>query len=272
MWIDTHNHLQDERLAADLDAVVAAMGAAGIDGCVANGTEPHDWGAVAALARRFPGFVHPSFGLHPWKVRGAAGDWKEKLLERLHEFPGAGVGEIGLDLWIRDADLEAQTAAFRWQWEQAVRLGRPLSVHCLRAWGPLFDQMATLPPHPGRVLVHAFGGSSEVAARLVNAGCYLGFNGYFLQARKAAVAEVFAALPAERILLESDAPDMGPPLELRAHRLGDSNLQHPADLVAAAQGLARLRGLSAGNLSSVLEENFRRWWNGAFGCQVRNPD
>ena len=259
MWIDAHNHLQDPRQAAPADEIVAAMRAVGIDGCVVNGSSPDDWEAVAELARRFPEFVRPAFGLHPWQVREAAAGWKDDLLARLAACPGAGVGEIGLDRWIADPQIERQVEAFRWQGEQAVAGDRPVSVHCLKAWGPLFDQLASLPPHPGRVLVHGFGGSAEVAARLVKQGCYLGFNGYFLRPGKEHVAAVFATLPADHLLVESDAPDMAPPAEWRTHAFADARLNHPANLARVAGELARLRGVDAEALAATLAANTRQW-------------
>ena len=259
MWIDAHNHLQDPRQAATADGIVASLRAAGIDGCVVNGSNPGDWEAVADLARRFPGFVRPAFGLHPWEVRQVAAGWQEDLLAMLAAFPDAGVGEIGLDRWIAEPRIERQIAAFRWQWEQAVAGNRPVSVHCLKAWGLLIDQLATLPPHPGRVLVHGFGGSAEVAARLVKHGCYLGFNGYFLRPGKERVVAVFAALPEAHLLVESDAPDMAPPPPWRTHAFADPRLNHPANLARAAAELARLRGVGAETLAATLAANTRRW-------------
>ncbi len=62
---DSHLHLQDPRIAGRADEIVSAMRDAGITGCVVNGTSEQDWPAVADLAQRFPGFIHPAFGLHP---------------------------------------------------------------------------------------------------------------------------------------------------------------------------------------------------------------
>ena len=83
---DAHNHLHDPRFGGRQAELVAAMRDAGINRCVVNGTRPDDWPAVARLADRFPDFVVPAFGLHPWHAGDPPGDWLESLagwLDRL---------------------------------------------------------------------------------------------------------------------------------------------------------------------------------------------
>ena len=109
---DAHNHLQDARLAPQLDRVIADLQAAGVTRCVVNGTCEADWPDVASLARRFPDLVHPSFGLHPWRARERSPDWLPGLRDYLDEFPRAGIGECGLDRWIENHDLDDQREVF----------------------------------------------------------------------------------------------------------------------------------------------------------------
>ena len=72
MLIDVHNHLQDERFDGNQDALIADMKKVGVSHCVVNGTKQGDWPRVAKLSQRNPNFVWPSFGLHPWQVKGRA--------------------------------------------------------------------------------------------------------------------------------------------------------------------------------------------------------
>jgi len=222
------------------------MQEAGVTSCVVNGTEPVDWAAVAELAETYPGFVLPSFGLHPWKVKGRAGDWFETLREFLNRFPNAGVGEIGLDRWIEGHDIEDQLIVFRDQLNLAVELDRPCTIHCLRAWGQLLKELKSRESLP-RFLVHSFGGSIETGRKLAELGAYFSFSGYFLHARKGKVVEVFRQLPLDRILVETDAPDMLPPD--RDRPFGNDAVNHPANLARFQQRLIELTEVSARQLA-----------------------
>lgn len=253
MLIDAHNHLQDARFSGKTDQLVAEMKQAGISSCVVNGTTPSDWQAVAELADRHAGFVLPSFGLHPWKVKGRASHWCEDLERRLEQFPGAGVGEIGLDRWVKDHDIEDQKIVFREQLQLAARLDRPCTVHCLKAWGVLLKELRRSDRLP-RMLIHSFGGSIETASELMAFDVWFSFSGYFLNSRKIDRIALFCELPKDRILVETDAPDMIPPKEDRPFGNGKAN--HPANLVRISERLVELSGIT----QERLRDNTMRWW------------
>ncbi|RYD33240.1 MAG: TatD family deoxyribonuclease [Verrucomicrobiaceae bacterium] len=254
-WTDSHNHLQDPRLG-DPGPVIAAMKEAGVTRCVVNATREADWGAVEKLALAEPDFVVPAFGIHPWHAHTARDGWQGRLRELLQRHPHASIGECGLDQWISDPGLEVQSPVFMDQLCIAREMGRTATIHCLKAWGPLFDAFDLCPPPPS-FLMHSFGGSIEIARRLIPAGAYFSFSGYFLQARKASVREVFRQLPKDRILLETDAPDMLPPAEIITHALGEK-LNHPANLGAIGSALAEALELDEESLADLLLENTRR--------------
>jgi TatD DNase family protein len=252
MLIDAHNHLQDIRFVGDQISIIAQMRLAGVQGCVVNGTNHSDWGYVAELAERFSGYVHPSFGLHPWKVKDRPRNWLDQLTKHLQKFPSAGVGECGLDRWIKDHDIDDQRSVFRTQLELAVDLERPCTIHCLKAWGPLLEELNSCDWLP-RILLHSFGGSIETAKQLVDLGAYFSFSGYFLHQRKAKIVDVFKSLPKDRILVETDAPDMAPPDEDRPFK--HETFNHPANLVQIESRLKELVGVT----SEQLFENTLRW-------------
>jgi TatD DNase family protein len=258
-WTDAHNHLQDQRLG-DAVPVIATMKASGVTRCVVNATCQDDWSAVANLAIRDPDFILPAYGIHPWKAHTATAEGFEKLRELLRNDPRASIGECGLDRWITNPPLEVQRPVFLEQVRLAREMARPITIHCLKAWEPLFGCFAESPP-PGRFLLHSFGGSIETARRLLPMGAYFSFSGYFLHARKSATLEVFRALPLDRILLESDAPDMLPPPEFITHPLpGDHH--HPANLPAVGAALATALGIPAAKLADITRQNARE----CFAC------
>jgi TatD DNase family protein len=130
---------------------------------------------------------------------------------------------------------------------------RPLTIHCLKAWGMLLEAFEREPP-PERFLMHSFGGSIETARRLLPLGACFSFSGYFLHPRKRAVLEVFRKLPPDRILLETDAPDMAPPLELRTHHLA-TDINHPANLPAIGRALASALDMAPNDLAQLTTAN-----------------
>lgn len=275
MFYDAHNHLQDAWLEPHRAQIFHDLQQAGVARVVANGTCQNDWADVAALARALP-VVLPSFGLHPWDVGNATPTWRDDLQRALDATPGAAIGEIGLDRWIlerarpddprlnglRRAPIEEQLDAFTWQLELAAQRNLPASVHCLDAWGELHRTLRTTARPARGFLLHAYGGSADLARDCAALGAYFSFNGSFLAERHAAKRAVFAALPADRVLTETDAPAMPPP---EAHRpyslpgLADGTiLNHPANIAAITSGLATVRATPLDALSAQVEQNFHR--------------
>lgn len=254
-WTDSHDHLQDPRLG-DPAPVIAAMRAAGVDRCVVNATRENDWLAVEKLALAHPDFVFPAFGIHPWHAHTAEEGWQQRLAELLQKHPHASIGECGLDQWISSPPIDIQRPVFLDQLRLAREMDRPLTIHCLKAWGALFDAFAEAAPPP-RFLMHSFGGSIETARRLVPLGAYFSFSGHFLHERKSAVLEVFRQLPHDRILLETDAPDMRPPDDLVTHPLPEK-LNHPANLPAIGRSLAAALDMKPEDLAALTRDNAAR--------------
>lgn len=257
---DAHNHLQDDRLAPFLSDILQQIPALGIACAVVNGSAEDDWEAVAALATQHT-WIKPSFGLHPWYVKGRSAGWKNALASCLEQFPNAAIGEIGLDRWIENPQIESQVEVFRWQLELASKLNRPASIHCLKAWA-LLDQTLRSTRLPDRgFLLHSYGGPTEMIPGLARLGAYFSISPYFIHERKSAQREVFKFVPLDRLLAESDAPDMWPPDELNPHPLRDTagqSLNHPANIAFSYRMLAELRGVPLDVLAPQLEQNFRR--------------
>ena len=257
---DAHLHLQSPRLMADVDSIVRQTQDVGITKMIVNGTSPLDWDAVSNLAIRYPEIIIPSFGFHPWKTPELKEGWKEQLVEKLDSHPNACIGECGLDRWMRGLDKQTQEEAFIFQLKLATERNLPISIHILKAWGWLLDILQRNPPPTRGFLLHSFGGSTEIAAQLAKLGAYFSFSGYFLHERKAAVQDTFRTLPRERILLETDAPDMLPPACWITHPLPDLT-NHPANLNSILTGLAEIMGENKEALAEQLELNFQRFFN-----------
>lgn len=259
---DAHNHLQDDWLKPHRDEIRRTLSEIGLAGAVVNGTEEDDWPEVARLAADHA-WVLPSFGLHPWRVKQRSPHWKDELV---HQVDAAGarvaIGEIGLDRWIENHDIEEQKEVLLWQLQFAAERNLPTTIHCLQAWGALMDTLRHGPLPDRGFLIHAYGGPAEMVGPLAKLGAYFSFNGTHLQERKSARREIFQTIPIERLLVETDAPAMPPPPEHSPFHLpkGDDGVvvNHPANIAHIHAELAKLRELPLEELAGQVEENFRR--------------
>ncbi len=259
-FIDAHNHLQDAQLAPHLPEIITELERLGISRAVVNGTREDDWPAVAALAAQHA-WVVPSFGLHPWHVAQRTPGWLEALRAQLDQHPHAGVGEIGLDRWVKDHDDAQQAEVFTAQLALAAELNRATTIHCIQAWGALAETLRTHPRPARGFLIHAYGGSLEMMREFAKLGGYFSYNAYFLHERKAAQREVFRQIPIDRLLVETDAPALPPPDSCNEFPLRDTHgemLNHPANLPLADRALAELRGVPLEDLAAQVKENFTR--------------
>jgi TatD DNase family protein len=258
-WYDAHNHLHDPRLAPVADEIASELERLPLSAAVVNGTSELDWPAVREWAARRP-WVVPAFGLHPWYVQTRSPQWREALVCALDQTPGAVIGEIGLDRWVEGFDLPAQLEVFEAQLALAAERNLPASIHCLKAWGALEERLCRGGRPACGFLLHSYGGPAEMVAPLASLGAYFSFSPYFLHPRKAAAREVFQQVPLDRLLVETDAPDMFPPPERNPHPLTAAGraINHPLNLEVAYAGLAELREMTVDDLASAVEANFQR--------------
>jgi len=256
---DAHCHYQFAEVPY---AAVELARSEGVGYAVINGSSPADWPDVAALAARDPRNL-PSFGLHPWDVPTAPAGWLDELRRVLVAHPAAGVGEMGLDRWIEGFDPVAQEAAFRAQLALAVELDRPLTIHCVRAIGPLMDILRTTALPRRGFLLHSWNGPVELVPELARLGAYFSFSAHHFPERKAHLRDQFAAaIPRERILVETDAPALCPAPEYRVHELPDSAegvaQNHPSNLRRNLVELARTMGVTPEQAAARTGANFAR--------------
>jgi TatD DNase family protein len=258
-FCDAHNHLQDERFAKNRGEVVATAVGQGVTRMVVNGSCEEDWPLVRDLAKEFPQ-VLPSFGYHPWYLHERTPDWKERLAQFLEAAPSA-VGEIGLDRWKPELPYEGQEEAFVWQLGVAAKRNLPASIHCMQAWGRMHDLLRDNPRPARGCLLHSYGGSKEMVGPLARLGAYFSFPGYFMHERKARQREAFRVVPLDRLLIETDAPDQLLPDAANRFPLNDAAgkaINHPANLAAVYEFVAKERRMALGSFGSQIEENFLR--------------
>jgi TatD DNase family protein len=257
---DAHCHLQDARFGAQLNDVLARCRELGLTRWMVNATRESDWENVAALVRTHPG-LRCSFGLHPWWQAQRSANWLADLEGFLTRYPEAGIGETGLDRWMEGFDMEDQTAVLLEHLKLSRQLNRAITLHCLRAWPELAACIKRCPPSKRGFLLHSFNGPPTMLSQWVDLGAYFSFSPAFLHPKKAALRELFTHIPAERLLVESDAPDMAPPRELAVALLEQTEerlLNHPGNVVLCLNALAAVRGLAPETLALQLEQNYER--------------
>jgi TatD DNase family protein len=253
--IDAHNHLLDFRFKQKPNELIAHMADAGISACVINSTCASEWDALSQLSRQFPLQIIPCFGIHPWKADTYDDPQLALLRHLLISYPQAAIGECGLDLWVHNPSIEQQIPVFMKQIELSNELNRTLSIHCLKAWKPLLDVLKSNPPqHP--FLMHSYSGSIETAQQLLTLGAYFSFSGYFLHARKSKILEVFKQLPLERLLIETDAPDMMLPQELLPDH--SETINYPHYLPIILNEFAQHLGLCPMDLERITIDNTKK--------------
>lgn len=223
-YFDAHNHIQNYPSDAEEAEAMAAAAEAGVQGMLCCGTGPEDWGNVLEMAGRYEGVI-PAFGLHPW--RDAEDGWPGRLEEFLRRVPDACVGEIGLDGL---KGLPGQEKNFALQLELAARFRRPAIIHCVKDWGRLLEMLsgAALPVF----MLHAYGGSAEMVKAFASLNGYFSFGGELLDPKRDKLRAALAAVPAGRLLFETESPEPGAP----AWRAGPAGI---VEVVAAAAEILR---------------------------------
>jgi TatD DNase family protein len=251
MWIDTHCHLDAVEFDVDRDAVVARARAAGVGMLVIPAVHVDHIDAVAGLAHRHG--VAYALGMHPLWLDGVQPGHVDRLddaLARYRDDPHlVAVGEIGIDQFVPDPDLERQQFYYHAQLRLARRYDLPVILHVRRSADLLLKHLRQVPVCGG--IAHAFNGSEQQALHLVERGFALGFGGAMTYDGSRRIRRLAAGVPAQGWVLETDSPDM-PPQWLREN--GQAGRNEPAHLVRIARTMAEQRGLP---LAEVCAANLR---------------
>ena len=268
--IDCHLHLQDDRFAGDLPAVLERARTSGVELFICNGSCQSDWPTVLWLARSHRGIV-PCFGLHPFYAGTRSPYWLAELKHYLTAVPSA-VGETGLDRRLEPCDEHAQKHVFLAQLTLAAELVRPITIHCVQAWGWMMDILRSHHPLPQKMVFHSYSGSAELVKPLAEMGAYFSYAGNLLRQKAVRRREALAVTPIDRLLLETDSPDIMPPRRFAVRDAAidaDGKLRNePANLAGIVRGTAELLGISPDELCAHLSENVRNLFEDLIPAEV----
>jgi TatD DNase family protein len=256
MIVDSHCHLDFPDFATELDAVVERARAAGIGRLVTIGTRIRRSAEVRAIAEQFEG-VFCSVGTHPHNAGEEADVDLAELLREADHPKVVAIGEAGLDYHYDLGPREAQRAGFLMHIEAARRTGLPLVIHARDADD---DVAAILEEESGKgafpFVLHCFTGGADLARRAVALGGYVSFSGILTFRSGAPLREIAAALPAERLLVETDSPYLAP-----NSKRGKRN--EPSFVVETARVLGETRGWSEAQAAETTTANFFRLFSNA---------
>ncbi len=252
MLVDSHCHLDRLDLAADggsLDAALDAARARGVGHFLCIGVSAENAAAVKALAEQYAD-VHCSIGVHPLDLQPGVAPALDWLLAELEHPRVAAIGETGLDYHDEPDSAELQQQAFRLHLQAARITGKPVIVHTREARADTMAlRRAAALPQAG--VLHCFTEDWEMAKAALDLGFYISLSGIVTFRNADALREVARQVPADRLLVETDSPNLAP----MPHR-GKPNL--PQYVREVAEFLARLRGESFEALAEQTSENFKR--------------
>jgi TatD DNase family protein len=250
--IDTHCHLDVADFGPDRAEVLARARAAGITVmvCIGSGRDIGAARDAVRLAAAEPD-VFAAVGVHPHDVAGMAeADWDE--LAVLGRAPRVvGIGETGLDYYYDHSPRDAQREAYRRFIALARDVGRPVISHVRDAHADAAEILAASDAAPLGGVIHCFTGGVDEARRYLDLGQHLSFSGILTFKTAAPIREAAAFAPADRILVETDAPFLAP-IPYRGKR------NEPAFVVKTVETLAGLRGIPFEEAARLTSENARR--------------
>ena len=249
--IDSHCHLDDDRLDEQRDDIIAEAFDRGVGRMIVPATTANRWEKIQRLCASHKG-LYPAYGLHPMFIEQHLPRHLAELDEWLQREAPVAVGECGLDFFASRADEKWQKQLFQEQLHLANQHRLPTIVHVRKAMDEVISLLRRQPHHGG--VIHSFAGSEQQARQLYDLGFKLGIAATvgFERARK--LRAVVAAMPLDALLLESDAPDQPG----AGHR---GELNRPGYVVEHLQTMAELRQMDVVELAAALTRNTEALFN-----------
>ncbi|HEY0202049.1 MAG TPA: TatD family hydrolase [Burkholderiaceae bacterium] len=260
VWIDTHCHLDATEFGADLPALRVQAARAGVARCVLPAVEAANFDAVRTLAHQYGDCY--ALGIHPlYTPRAQEADLAllDAQLHRYRDDPRlVAVGEIGLDFFVPGLDAQRQAFFYREQLRLARLHGLPVILHVRRSADALLKQLRALAPGVGGI-AHAFNGSAQQAQAFLALGFKLGFGGAVTFERALQLRRLAATLPAQAMVMETDAPDIPPQWLYRTAQQRTQGLPQgrnaPGELPRIGAVVAGLRGIGTSELAAQTTQN-----------------
>ncbi len=248
-WIDCHAHL--DNLAADEQkAVITRAGQAGVATIINAADDEASCDRIAALVQQYPN-IYGNVGIHPHNakdVTDATYAHVAGLLDDKENKKIIAVGEIGLDFYYKHSEQHTQIEVFEQFMDLAIEKSLPIVVHQRDAEIQTIASLKKYSAKGLRGMIHCFTGTWDFARQCLDMGFYISFSGIVTFKKATAVQEVAQKVPADRLLIETDAPWLAPePLR------GKPN--ESAYMIHTAAKIAQLRGITGERLAESTKQN-----------------
>ena len=256
MWVDSHCHLDFPELAADRAGLIARATGAGLQSMVTISTRVRRFDAIRAIAEAHDG-IWCSVGTHPHNAHEELDVTAEQLVALADHPRVIAIGEAGLDYHYDNSPREAQEQGFRTHIAAARLSGLPLVIHAREADERVVDILTEeMGKGAFKAVLHCFTGSEMLARAGVDLGLYVSFSGIATYRSAQNLRDIAAWLPADRILVETDAPYLAP-----GKFRGKTN--EPSYVVETGKAVAEARGMTPEALAAQTTENFYRLFSKA---------
>lgn len=230
---DSHAHYDAEKFDSDREEILQSLPGLGVCNVVDVGCDLDSSRAAAALSERVS-YFYAAVGYHPHEADSYTEEGMAEILKLLERPKTVALGEIGLDYHYDFSPREKQREVFARQMALAKERDVPVIIHSREATQ---DTLDILSRYPGvRGVVHCFSGSAETAKTLVKMGYYIGFTGVITFGNARKIVEACAAVPVDRLLLETDCPYMAP-VPFRGKRCWSPMIEKTAERVAELHNL-----------------------------------
>ncbi|WP_020589976.1 TatD family hydrolase [Desulfobacter curvatus] len=251
-FIDVHTHLHDPRIIENTPDIVLRAQDAGLETIATCATMEENFGITVQLSEKFSSVV-PCLGIHPWFLDTLSPDWAQNLGQWLEKIP-AGVGETGLDFMDKDADRDLQLEVFKTHLAFACDLNRPINIHIRKAWDAIVKILKHHGPLAAGGVIHSYSGSADLIPVLERFNLHISFSGSVTRPNAKKVGQALKAVSLDRIVFETDTPDIVPQFVLDAHP-GETPLNEPANVPEIVRVAAARRGMAFETLALHGYEN-----------------
>lgn len=248
---DVHTHLTDEAIYSDLDNVLKSAREAGVSRFLIPAYSPLFWERAKTISENNKD-VYFAVGVHPLFLSDKE---PEGLREKLINHPKClAVGEVGLDAFPPDADIDLQRFWFAQEAAFAAKRDKPLVIHCRRAYSDLLELLRDqFTVKPVRFVLHSCSCSKEEAKAFLDLGAFVSFSGTLTRTNARKAKELALYVPRDKVLLETDSPYIG------TNKVRPPDVR-PAQVLEVAEAYAEILGLTVKEVEDFTDKNAERFF------------
>ncbi len=251
MLVDSHCHLDFDDFEEDLEDIIARAKENGVTTILNAGNNIGELQQQLALSEQYP-FIYTAVGVHPHNASEYEHITAQDIINETHHKKVVGIGECGLDYYYDYAPRETQIRIFKEQIKAAQETGLPLIIHTRDADDDTINILGEAykeKPFSGEI--HCFSSSKTLADFALSIGFYISASGIITFNKSGDLRDIFATIPLDRLLIETDAPFLAP-VPMRGRR------NEPSFVLHTAEKLAQIRDIPLEKLAEITSDNFFR--------------